>query len=200
MLLVYSLCLALWILFADRRPTLALGLFSALSFVIPVCYCPTLPVLTMSYNKALHMDPHVSRLVSPVTEYSANKGSSGFSNGYWPSMDMAGMLLTLEQGSRPLEDYIQEYLDLAHFSDLPDCVLIDFFCEGINQPLKSQLIREGPRSSLSQFLDYALLCVGSSFTVGVVEDERDITPNCLITAALQHAHKMAVTTPPCCQS
>ncbi len=113
-------------------------------FVIPVCYCPTLPVLTMSYNKALHMDPHVSRLVSPVTEYSANKGSSGFSNGYWPSMDMAGMLLTLEQGSRPLEDYIQEYLDLAHFSDLPDCVLIDFFCEGINQPLKSQLIREGP--------------------------------------------------------
>ncbi len=86
------------------------------------------------------------------------------------------MLLTLEQGSRPLEDYIQEYLDLAHFSDLPDCVLIDFFCEGINQPLKSQLIREGPRSSLSQFLDYALLCVGSSFTVGVTEEERDTTP------------------------
>ncbi len=27
----YSLCLALWIKFADRRPTLALGLFSALS-------------------------------------------------------------------------------------------------------------------------------------------------------------------------
>ncbi len=124
----------------------------------------------MFTNKALRMDPYVSRLVMPVTEYSAKRGSSGFSNGHWPSMDMAGMLLTLKQGSRPLEDYTREYLDLAHVSDLPDCVLIDFFCEGINQPLKSQLIREGPRSSLSQFLDYALLCVGSAFTVGVAEE------------------------------
>ncbi len=49
------------------------------------------------------------------------------------------------------------YLDLAYFSDLPDCVFIDFFCEGINQPLKSRLLREGPRSSLSRFMDYALL-------------------------------------------
>ncbi len=73
------------------------------------------------------------------------------------------LLLTLEQGLRSLEDYIQEYLDLAHFSDLPDCVLIDFFCEGINQPLKSHLIREDPRSSLSQFMDYALLTVGPVF-------------------------------------
>ncbi len=39
-------------------------------FVIPVCYCPTLPVLTMSYNKSLQMDPHVSRLVSSVTDTS----------------------------------------------------------------------------------------------------------------------------------
>ncbi len=45
-LLVYSLCLALWILFADRRPTLALGLFSALSLsylfatVRPCLYWP----------------------------------------------------------------------------------------------------------------------------------------------------------------
>ncbi len=147
----------------------------------------------MFSNKALRMDPHVSRLVNPITEYSAKRGSSGFSSGYWPSMGMAGMLLTLEQGSRPLEDYIREYLDLAHLSDLPDYVLIDFFCEGINQPLKSQLTREGPRSSLSQFLGYALLTVGSAFTVGVAE-ELDTAPNWEITAALEHAHKMAATT------
>ncbi len=71
-----------------------------------------------------------------------------------------------------------------------------FFCEGINQPLKSRLTLEGPRSSLSDFMDYALLTVGSTFTVGVAE-ERDTTPNCLITAALEHAHKMVATTPPC---
>ncbi len=37
----------------------------------------------------------------------------------------------------------------------------------------SKLRREGPRSSLCQFMDYALLCVGFPFTVGVVEEERD---------------------------
>ncbi|KAL0159295.1 hypothetical protein M9458_043020, partial [Cirrhinus mrigala] len=34
--------------------------------------------------------------------------------------------------------------------------------------------REGPRSSLALFMDYALLCVGLSLTVGVVDEERDI--------------------------
>ncbi len=61
---------------------------------------------------------------------------------------------------RSLEDYVQVYLEIAYYSDLPDCVLIDFFCEGINQPLKSRLNLEGPRSSLSDFMDYALLTVG----------------------------------------
>ncbi len=68
-LLIYCLCLALWILFSDRRPTLALGLFLCLAHAIPVCSCPTLPVLTMFNNKALQMDPLVSRLVNPITIY-----------------------------------------------------------------------------------------------------------------------------------
>ncbi|KAL0148041.1 hypothetical protein M9458_056656 [Cirrhinus mrigala] len=42
------------------------------------------------------------------------------------------------------------------------------------QPLKSKLIREGPRSSLAAFMDFALLCVG------VVEKERD---NAVMAAA-----------------
>ncbi len=141
------------------------------------------------------MDPHVSRLVLPVTEYSAPQGSSGFSSGQWPGMDIARLLLALKQGTRSLEDYIEEYLNVAYYSDLPDCVLIDFFCEGINQPLKSRLTLEGPRSSLSDFMDYALLTVGSAFTVGVAE-ERNTALNCVITAALEHAHKMAATAEP----
>ncbi len=138
------------------------------------------------------MDPHVSRLVRPVTEYSASQGSSGFSSGQWPGMDIARLLLALKQGTRSLEDYIQEYLNVAYYSDLPDCVLIDFFCEGINQPLKSRLTLEGPRSSLSDFMDYALLTVGSAFTVGVAE-ECDTALNCVIT---EHAPKMAATAEP----
>ncbi len=158
------------------------------------CLFPTTHV-----NKALQMDPHDSRV---VTEYSAPQGSSGFSSGQWPGMDIARLLLALKQGTRSLEDYIQEYLNVAYYSDLPDCVLIDFFCEGINQPLKSRLTLEGPRSSLSDFMDYALLTVGSAFTVGVVE-ERNTALNCVITehapkiaATAEPVHKMAATTTP----
>ncbi len=82
---------------------------------------------TTSLNKALQMDLHVSCLVRPVTEYSATQGSSGFSSGQWPGMDIARLLLALKQGTRSLEDYFQEYLNVAYYSDLPDCVLIDFF-------------------------------------------------------------------------
>ncbi len=82
-------------------------------------------------------------------------------------MDTARLLLALKQDTRSLESYIQDYLEIANYSDLPDCVLIDSFCEGVNPPLKSKLIHEGPHSSLNQFVDYALLSVGSLFTVGV---------------------------------
>ncbi len=127
-----------------------------------------LPVLTMSKNKALQMDLHASRLCQSVTEYSAKQGSSSFSNGngQWLGMDTKRLLLTLKQGTRSLKSYTQEYLATAHYSDLHDCVLMDFFCYGINESLKSKLIHEGPWSSLIKFLDYALLSVGSTFTVG----------------------------------
>ena len=101
------------------------------------------------------MDPSSS--AASLQNTSPLQGSSGFPCEFRPGLDNALMLLTLEQGSRSLEDYIQEYLDLAYCSDMPDYVLIDFFCEGINQPLRSRLIREGPRSSLNQFMDYACL-------------------------------------------
>ncbi len=84
------------------------------------------------------------------------------------------------------------YLNVAFYSGLPDCVLIDFFCEGVNQPLKSMIIHKGPRLSLSQFLDYALMTVGSAFTVGVAE-ERDTALARVMTVAPEHAHKMAAT-------
>ncbi len=74
-------------------------------------------------------------------------------------MDTARILLALKQGPRSLEDYIQEYLAIAFYSDLPDCLLIELFCDGINQPLQFELRREGPRSSLAPFLDYALLAL-----------------------------------------
>ncbi len=154
-------------------------------------------LLTMFINKSLQMDPHASCFVGSVTEYSATQGSSGFpvSNKHWSGMDAAILLLALKQGTRSLERYIVEYLALANGSELPDCMLIDFFCDGLIQPLKSKVIHKGPHSSLSHFLDYVLCTVGSAFTVGVAE-ERDTALTSVIAAALEHIHKMAATAEP----
>ncbi len=57
------------------------------------------------------------------------------------------------------------------------------------------MIHKGPRSSLSSFLDYVLWTVGSAFTVGIAQ-ERDTAFTCMITATLEHAHKMAATAEP----
>ncbi len=110
-------------------------------------------------------------------------------------MDVTRNLFALKQGPRSLEQHIREFLFFANYSDLPDITLIEIFCDGINQPLRSEFRREGTRASLAQFLDYALLTVGSSFTVGVAE-EWDTAPNCVNTATLEHAHQMAATTTP----
>ncbi len=85
------------------------------------------------------MDPSVSSSGHSVTEYSAQQGSSGFSKEHLPGMNAAILLLALKQGTRSLEGYIAEYLALANGSELPDCMLIDFFCDGLNQPLKSKV-------------------------------------------------------------
>ncbi len=74
----YSLCLAHWIKFADRRPTLALGLFSASSLLY--LFATVWPCLyrLCYWIKSLHLDPNVSRLVIPVTEYSARQDPAAF--------------------------------------------------------------------------------------------------------------------------
>ncbi len=74
--------------------------------------------------------------------------------------------------------------------------MIEIFCDGINQPLRSQLRHEGPRSSLSCFLDFALLTVGSLFTVGVADEDRDAASMTGMADAPERAHKMAATTTP----
>ncbi len=120
---------AFWILFTDQKPTLALGLL----FVLPVLYLIadvlTLPVFGIKVIKSLQMDLYVSCLVRPVTEYSAIQGSSRFPDEHWPGVNIARLLLALEQGTRSLKDYIQEYLSIANYSDLPDCLLIVFFAK-----------------------------------------------------------------------
>ncbi len=112
-----------------RSPTTPVYLSTLLSCSLYTCLLFVRPCLwlTMPVNKSLHLDPHVSRLVCPVTEYSAKQGFSNFSEEHWPGMDTARILLTLKQGSRSLENYIRKFLAIANYSDLPDCLLIEFF-------------------------------------------------------------------------
>ncbi|KAL0151492.1 hypothetical protein M9458_053203, partial [Cirrhinus mrigala] len=108
----------------------------------------------------------------------------------------------LKQGPRTLEQYTREFLAIANHSILPDCIIIEIFCDGVNEPLKARLRGEGPRSSLAHFMDFALLTVGSSFTVGVAEEERNISvmlaaqPARGMAAASERAHVMAATAVP----
>ncbi len=69
------------------------------------------------------MDPHVSRLVSPVTEYSASRGSSGFSNGPWSGMDLFNQLLDLRQGSQSIEEYVTQFCVLSNQASFDEVVL-----------------------------------------------------------------------------
>ncbi|ROK82362.1 hypothetical protein DPX16_4017 [Anabarilius grahami] len=132
--------------------------------------------------------------LSPVSlqKTSPKQRSSSFPGEHLHGMDITQLLLWSSQGTRSLEEYVQEYLDIAYLSDLPDCALNDFFCDGVNQPLQNQLRREGQRSSLGSFMDYALLSVGSLFTVGVAE-ECDTMVDHVMATAPRNTHQMAAT-------
>lgn len=88
------------------------------------------------------MDPHSAYQI--ITEDFAKQGSSGFSKEHWPGMNAAILLLALKQDTQSLEGYIGKYLALANGSEWLDCILIYFFCDGLNHPLKSRVIHEGP--------------------------------------------------------
>ncbi|KAL0153365.1 hypothetical protein M9458_051329 [Cirrhinus mrigala] len=146
------------------------------------------------------MDPLASRLTHSVTECTVKQGSSSFTPGHSTDMDTNRILCRIKQGPRTLEQHIREPLAIANYSTLPDCIIIEIFSDGVNQPLRARLRREGPRTSLAAFMDFALLCVGSPFTVGVAEEERDNAvmaaahPACKMAAAPERVHTMAATT------
>ncbi|KAL0172969.1 hypothetical protein M9458_033280, partial [Cirrhinus mrigala] len=120
-----------------------------------------------------HMDPLASGLSLHITEQSVTTGSSSFTPGQSADMDTDRTLCRIKQGPNTLEQYTREFLAIANYSTLPDSIIIEIFCDGVNQPLRARLRREGPRLSLAAFLNFPLLCVGSPCTVEVAESERD---------------------------
>ncbi len=81
----------------------------------------------------------------------------------------------------------------VHFDE--GCIK-DIFHFGLNEPIKSWLPEGQFNVSLRDFMDYALLCAGSSFTVGVAEEESGTAYASEMVDAPKCAHVMAVTTTP----
>ncbi len=147
----------------------------------------------MFWNKASQMDPHVSRLVHPVTEYSATQGSSSFSKEPWPGVDPFDQLLDLRQGNSSIEEYVTQFCELSYGVLFDEVALKDIFRFGLNEPVKSWLPEGQFNMSLKDFMDYTLLCAGSSFTVGVEEKERDTVSVTEMADVPECTHKMADT-------
>ncbi len=80
--------------------------------------------------------------------------------------------------------------------------LKDIFQVGLNEPIRSGLPGGKIHFSLAEYIDYALLLCGSSFTVGVVEEEHDTSskPAHVMPAKPRSAHVMPACSRHDCQA
>ncbi len=108
-------------------------------------------------------------------------------------MDCIDQLLHLRQGGLSIEEYVYQFCELSYEVPLyVELLFTDLF--GLNEPVKSCLPAGGFNGSLKDCIDYALLCAGSSFTVGVAEEERDTASLTKMTDAPEGTHKMVEAT------
>ncbi len=83
-------------------------------------------------------------------------------------MDPFDQLLDLRQGSSSIEEYVTQFCEITYKVPFDEVMLKDIFRFGLNEPIKSCLPEGKFNCSLKDFMDYTLLCAGSSFT-----EERD---------------------------
>ncbi len=109
-------------------------------------------------------------------------------------MDPFDQLLDLKQGSSPIEEYVTQFYEISCKVPFDEVALKDIFRFGLCEPIKSYLPEGKFHCSLKDFMHYALLCAGSSFTVGVAEEEHDTALTHVMADAPEHDRKMAATT------
>ncbi len=115
-------------------------------------------------------------------------------------MDCIDQLLHLRQGGLSIEEYVHQFCELSYQVPLYDESLFkDLFYFGLNRHIKAMfnksLFSGGVfNGSLRGLMDYALLYAGSSFTVGVAEEEGDTMSLTKMADAPEGTHKMAEAT------
>ncbi len=119
------------------------------------------------------MDPHAS-------DPSLQKTS--------PKMDPVVKLMLLRQGTRSIEDYVADFLELAHLTQFDEICLMIFFRGGLSEPLSSIMQLYEATWTLEKYSDIALQLSGSPFTVGVADEENN-SP--VVTSTPEPCHKMA---------
>ncbi len=102
-------------------------------------------------------------------------------------------MMFLRQGTHSIEDYVVDFLELAHLTHSDEICLMIFFQGGLSEPLSSIMPLHDPNWTLEKYIDIALQLSGSPFTVGATEEERDAALTQERTPAPEHAHKMAAT-------
>ncbi|KAI2644749.1 Protein piccolo [Labeo rohita] len=113
------------------------------------------------------------------------------------TMDPVSRLFYPRQGNLCIEDYVLDFCGLCHLVGFNDVALKDIFRVGLNDPIRSGLLGGKIHWSLEQYVDYALLLAGSSFTVGIADEgPRDLPvvtkprPAHAMSAAPGPAHAM----------
>ncbi len=103
-------------------------------------------------------------------------------------MNPAAQIICLRQEERPIEDYVKDFINLAHLTSLDTVCLMIYFRGGLSEPLSLIMPLHDPHWTLDFYIDLALQLSGSPFTVGIAEEEND-TP--VVTSTLESRSVMA---------
>ncbi len=89
--------------------------------------------------------------------------------------DPAVLVLLLEQGDRSLEDHTEDFVFLANYTHYPDNCLCSYYLAGLNTSTRAQLSGDGPRESLTAFIEWVLVSCKAKLTVDIADDDTSPT-------------------------
>ncbi len=112
-------------------------------------------------------------------------------------MNPAVALLSLRQGNRPLEDYVADFCNLCHVVGFNDVALKGIFRNGLKDCLNDLMPNSNGSATLEEYIDFALLLSGSSFTVGIADEEPCYPPSTHHTRALSCSDRHVCYTKAC---
>ncbi len=110
-----------------------------------------------------------------------------------PKMNPAVRMMLLRQGTWSIEEYVADFLELAHLTQRDEICLMIFFQGGLSEPLSLIMPLHDTTGTLEEYSDLALKLSGSPFIVGVAEEENH-SP--IGTSTAETCHKMTADPEP----